>query len=292
MKKLTRRSFIGKSLALGAAGLGGLTVGSSIPAHARLNTVKDDISLAQYALVKEIRDGLWENLDFPRIAREDFDINGIEFVAALFGVPIYRHLKQLKRNADNHGVTMVLIMVSGEGSLGSSDKKERKQAVINHRKWIDIAAYLGCHAIRTDCHETKGVPPEETLKYAAESYNEMLEYAIPAKVSILVENHGGVSDDPDMMIALMKEVNNLYFGTLPDWREPGGKFDNVERVRKLLPYAQGMSFRNQPTDELTEKMIKMCRDGGYRGFYGIESGGREAIKRGKKILDRVLFGKE
>ena len=292
MKKLTRRSFIGKSLALGAVGLSGLTAGSSMPVHARLNTVKDDISLAQWALVKEMREGLWKNIDFPRIVREDFDINGIEFVDSLFEVPTYKYLNKLKKNADDHGVTMVLIMISDEGVLGSSDKKERKQALINHRKWIDIAAYLGCHAIRTDCHGTKGASPEETLKYAAESYNEMLEYAIPAKVSILIENHGGISDDPDMMVTLMKEVNNLYFGMLPDWRQPGQKFDNVERVRKLLPYSQGMSFRNQPTDELTEKMINMCRDGGYRGFYGIESSGREEIKRGKKILDRVLFGKE
>ena len=94
------------------------------------------------------------------------------------------------------------------------------------------------------------------------------------------------------MITLMKMVNNLYFGMLPDWREPGQEFDNVERVRKLLPYAHGMSYRNQPTDELSEKMIRMCMDGGFRGYYGIESSGREAIKKGKKILDRVLFGKE
>jgi hypothetical protein len=38
---------------------------------------KDDISLAQWALVDEIREGKWKTLDFPRIAREEFDINGI-----------------------------------------------------------------------------------------------------------------------------------------------------------------------------------------------------------------------
>jgi len=44
---------------------------------------KDDISLAEWALVEEIRAGKWKNLDFPRIAREDFDLNGIEFVNTL-----------------------------------------------------------------------------------------------------------------------------------------------------------------------------------------------------------------
>ena len=44
---------------------------------------RSDISLAQWALVEEIRAGKWKNLDFPRIAREDFNLNGIEFVNTL-----------------------------------------------------------------------------------------------------------------------------------------------------------------------------------------------------------------
>ena len=290
MKEMSRRSFLGKSITAGAA-LGGLTLGKTEPSFARLQTTKNDISLAQWALNREIRKGMWNNLDFPRIAREVFDINGIEFVNSLFEAPTYNYLKKLKNNAEDYNVTMVLIMVDREGEPGHPDNKERRQFVINHKKWIDIANFLGCHAIRTNCR-APNVTFEDGIKYAADSYNELLEYAVDSKVSVLIENHGGLSDDPDFLVALMKEVNNLYFGTLPDWREPGEKFDNVERVRKLLPYSHGMSYRNQPTDELSEKMIRMCMDGGFRGYYGIESSGREAIKKGKKILERVLFGKE
>ena len=63
--------------------------------------VKDEISLAQWALVEEIRKGKWTTLDFPRIAREDFNLNGIEFVNTLFAVPTKEYLDQLKKNADN-----------------------------------------------------------------------------------------------------------------------------------------------------------------------------------------------
>ena len=100
------------------------------------------------------------------------------------------------------------------------------------------------------------------------------QYAIPANISILIENHGGVSNDADWLVSLMKEVNSKYFGVLPDWRQPGGDFDNVDFLRKPSPI-RGMSFRNQPTDALTEEMIKMTYDSGYRGWYGIESSGRE-----------------
>ena len=50
----------------------------------------------------------------------------------------------------------------------------------------------------------------------------------------------------------------------------------------------GMSYRNQPTEELTAKMIKLSVDSGYAGWYGIESGGREEIKKGKELLTKYL----
>ncbi len=72
----------------------------------------------------------------------------------------------------------------------------------------------------------------------------------------------------------------------PDWRQPGSDFDNYGYLQKMLPWAGGMSYRNQPTEELTAKMINMSRNSGYKGWYGIESSGREAIKKGKELLTK------
>ena len=89
------------------------------------------------------------------------------------------------------------------------------------------------------------------------------------------------------MISLLEKVDKLYFGSYPDWRRPADDFDNVDYLEKMLPWAVGMSYRNQPTEELTAKMIKMCHDAGYRGWYGIESSGREAILQGKELLKKI-----
>ena len=291
MKKVTRRGFIEKSLAIGAGTFIAPSLLKMQTAHAAQQSSwigKNDISLAQWALVDEVRAGKWKTLDFPRIAREDFGINGIEFVNTLFEVPIANYLNILKKNAADQGVKMVLIMVDAEGETCTPSKEERKQTVINHRKWIDIAQYLGCHAIRTNCIGAKDIDKNEALKWSAETYNMMLEHAVPAGISILIENHGGVSNDADWIVSLMKEVNSKYFGVLPDWREPGSQFDNVGFLEKTLPYAGGMSFRNQPTDALTEKMIKLTYDAGFRGWYGIESSGRENIRKSKELLLKHL----
>lgn len=288
MNEVSRRSFVKNSLAVG----GGIAAAVSLNKtnlSATPRAVEDDISLAQWALVREIREGKWKTLDFPKVAREDFGLNGIEFVNTLFEVPTASYLNRLQKNADDHGVKMVLIMVDSEGETCTPSKEERKQTVINHRKWIDIANYLGCSAIRTNCRGPENPPKEEALEWAAETYNMMLEYAVPAGISIVIENHGGVSNDPEWMVALMKKVNSLYFGSYPDWRRPADDFDNYAYVKKMLPWAGGMSYRNQPTEEGTAKMIKLCKEAGYRGWYGIESSGREEIAKGRDLLKKYLF---
>ena len=246
------------------------------------------ISLAQWSLVEEWRAEKWKTLDFPRLAREDFGLNGVEFVNTLFEVPTGTWLRQLKNNAETHGITMVLIMIDDEGDGCSPDRRARKEFGLFHRKWVDIAYYLGCHAIRTNCRGPQVADKSEALSWAVDSYHPLLEYARPAGIKILIENHGGLSNDADWMVQLMNKVNDPLFGTYPDWREPTPEFDNRLYLEKTLPFAGGMSYRNQPTDERTLNMIDLCQKNGYTGWYGIESGGREAIAKGIQLLKSRL----
>ena len=69
-----------------------------------------------------MKSGKWKTLDFAKIARNDFGLNGIEFVNTLFEVTTEGYLNQLKKNAADNGVTMVLIMVDDEGDGCSANK--------------------------------------------------------------------------------------------------------------------------------------------------------------------------
>ena len=174
-------------------------------------TTKDDISLAQWALVEEFRAGEWKTLDFAKIAREDFGLRGIEYVNTLFEVPTEEYLKKLKKSADDYGVTNVLIMVDDEGDGCMPTKEGRRQFEINHRKWVDAAHFLGCTSIRTNCRGPEKVDMAEALKWATESYHMLLEYAVPAKINVVIENHGGISNDPDFMVSLIHLECINYF---------------------------------------------------------------------------------
>jgi sugar phosphate isomerase/epimerase len=264
--QMTRRIFV--STTAGAAAL------------AAPRPTQDDISLAAWSLNRSFFTAhRWKNLDLPRIVREQFNINGLEFVNQFFENPVIGYLNQLKKNGNDHGVKFVLIMVDGEGDMSARDKNERLQAATAHRKWVDIAHYLGCHAIRCNMGGPRQGWKEDTdiVKRAAESFNHLLEYANGASLNVVIENHGGASSNADVVAGLMKTVNNPNFGTLPDFGNINPGDDHAEVIRKIVPWAKGISVKamwapdgSHPRFDVT-KLIKICQDAGYHGYWGIES---------------------
>jgi len=277
MTSQTRRQFIGASLAGAAA--------AAAPAAGQ-----DKISLASWSLVRSFRAGKWKNLDLPRLLRDELGISGLEYVNTFFENPTMGYLQRLKRNCADHGVTSVLIMVDGEGDTAALDKAERMRAAVAHRKWVDIAHFLGCHAIR--CNMRGGIEDwkqdKDIVKRAAESFGDLLNYAQGSGLNIVIENHGGASSDADVLVALMKEVNNSRFGTLPDFGNTNQGDDGYEVMRKLMPYAKGVSVKagwaldeSHPRYDVA-KMIQIAQDAGYHGYWGIESSyGNQRRQRGQ-----------
>ncbi|MGC9328824.1 MAG: sugar phosphate isomerase/epimerase family protein [Candidatus Hinthialibacter sp.] len=312
MKSQTRRNFLQKTAAASLA-LGSFPAAIAPSALAYPRPEKNAISLATWSIVRSFRAGIWKLTDVARICREDFGIDGIEYVNQFFEAPTQNYLNQLNKTAADHGVQNVLIMVDLEGSMVSKDKQERHQAVINHRKWVDIAAYLGCHAIRCNAHGGGKTPEEDpgALDRAAESFSELLDYAKEAKINIIIENHGGLSSCPGWLPALIKKVNNPHFGLLPDYGNYAENADRYKEVKDSMPYAKGVSVKagwqadgTHPQYDL-ERLLQISVDSGYTGFWGIESSMRgpanspEEIQKNdwqgvlltKKAIEKVVFRK-
>ncbi len=66
------------------------------------------------------------NLDFAEKAKKDYGITGVEYVNQFFKdkAKDKAYLADLKKRADDNGVTSVLIMCDGEGDLGDLRHQE------------------------------------------------------------------------------------------------------------------------------------------------------------------------
>jgi sugar phosphate isomerase/epimerase len=306
---MSRRGFVRGALAGGAAiGLGldfrSALAAADVTGNPDAGKIGDfKISLAEWSLHKALFAKKIDNLDFPKIAREH-GIEGVEFVNQFFKDKAHDsvYLKELKKRADDQGVTCVLIMIDGEGDrdFGSENAEARNKAVANHAKWVDAAAALGCHSIRIN---TGSKFSATNTQATAEGCGKLVEYGEKNKINIICENHGGPSSDPDSLIALMKAVGKDRFGTLPDFgnfpKTKQGKYsiDIYDAIARMMPYAKGVSAKSYAFDgegrETTldySRILKIVTDAGYHGFVGIEYEGSglsepEGIKATKKLLE-------
>lgn len=312
--QLNRREWLRAGLA-GAACLGlGRRAASAFddvtgkPASGKIGDFK--ISLAEWSLHKRLFADRTKttamNLEFPKMAREEFGIDAVEYVNQFFKDKAHdsAYLSDLKKRAADQGVTNVLIMIDGEGDMSAPDRAERMKAVENHKAWVDAAVALGCHAIRinTGDHYSAG-----DVGNCAEACRALTEYGAAHQISVICENHGGPSSDPDALIALIKAVNHSHFGTLPDFgnfpkKDGTYAIDIYEAVARMMPYAKGVSAKSYafgPDGKETTldyaRLLKIVTDAGYHGYVGVEYEGAapepEGIVATRKLLE-TLRGSE
>ena len=78
------------------------------------------ISLAEWSLHRMLFSGELDHLEFCQIAREQFDLDAVEYVNSFFfdKAEDSDYLKEMKNRANDHGVSSLLIMCDNEGDLG------------------------------------------------------------------------------------------------------------------------------------------------------------------------------
>jgi hydroxypyruvate isomerase len=277
-----------------------------------------DISLAQWSHNKAFfgRGGAEKKdpLKFAEIASKDYGIQAVEYVNQFYAAKKKdeNYLKDLKKVADDNKVSSVLIMCDGEGNLGDPDEKKRTTAVDNHVRWLEWAKFLGCHSIRVNAASDWKKGFDETQKLAADGLRKLSELGDKHGISVIVENHGGLSSHGKWLAGVMKLVDHKRCGTLPDFGNFGvgniegvkdvtnGQYDRYTGVDELMPFAKGVSAKSHDFDDKGNetktdyrKMLEIvCKKHKYSGFIGIEYEGSklpeaDGIKATKKLLETV-----
>jgi L-ribulose-5-phosphate 3-epimerase len=263
------------------------------------------LSLAEWSLHRSLYAGKIQHLDFPRVAKKDYNFDAIELVNSFFQDKARdaAYLSDFKRRADELGVKTLLIMCDGEGELGSPDAKKQNEAVGNHRRWLDAAKTLGCHSIRVNASGGGRGTPEEKAARTADGLRHLCELAVPMKLNVIVENHIGLSCNAAWLVSVLKRVDLPNCGSLADFQNfnlPGAKtYDRYKGIAELMPFAKAVSAQTtefdtegQPKGVDFRRLLRIVVDSGYHGYVEVEFSGEqipeaEGIKRSKQFLENV-----
>lgn len=299
--KNTRRQFLKNTTAVAT----GFAV---MPSFAGLLPGKPffEISLAQWSLHKEFFSKKYDALDFPVLARKNFNIGIVEYVNSFFKdkATDKTFLAALLQRCRDNNVMNHLIMIDGEGDLGNTNDAERTKAIENHYKWVDAAKYLGCKTIRVNAYG-KG-SRDEVKKAAIDGLSRLGEFAAKSNMNVIVENHGSYSSDGDWLLSVMQGVNRKNVGILPDFgnfcirhenNQCAEEYDKYKGTEMWMPYAKGVSAKTFDFDAAGNcietdypRMMKIIKDSGFKGIIGIEyEGNRLSAEDGIKATKELLI---
>ncbi len=243
-------------------------------------------------------------LSLPAVTRWEFGIDQLELVSTFFANTESWYVDELRAVADGEGVRLLNIAIDACGNLSAGDDGERREAVERHSRWLAVAERLGCDAVRAN---TGGAPDDPAdLARCIDSFAALAARGRDHGVKLMVENHGGLSTDPERMVALVEQVGE-NLGTLPDF----GNFAEETRYQalaRIAPYAHAVHAKTwrhvEPERGLTwderdgvrrendiARCVRVVLEAGYTGPLGIEYGGGEADHEGvlltKQLLERL-----
>jgi sugar phosphate isomerase/epimerase len=223
----------------------------------------------------------------------------------------------MKKRAAGEGVKSLLIMCDGEGSLGAPQEPARAKTVENHLKWLDAAAFLGCHSIRVNAASDVKLSPDEQAKLAADGLHRLCVEGDKRGQWVVVENHGGLSSNGKWLTQVMKLADHKRVGILPDFgnfytdRNKSELYNPYQGLREFMPWVkEAVSAKSWDWDtgagkfytedrrekiEMTldfERLMRIVVAAGYSGYVGIEYEGAkhaeiDGIKRTKQALDEL-----
>ncbi len=263
------------------------------------------ISLAEWSLHKALFAKQLDHMDFPRVAKLDYGIQGIELVNQFFKdkAEDRAYLAAFKQRALDLNVAVLLIMIDGEGALGDPDPKKLQKAVENHYRWVEAAKTLGCHSIRVNAETNNVGSFADQQERAADGLRKLSKFAGDRGLNVIVENHGHLSSNGAWLAGVMRKVGRNNCGTLPDFGNfniSGTEvYDRYRGVQEMMPFAKAVSAKSNDFDkdgneEHTDyrRMMRIVLTAGYRGWVGIEYEGdklseSEGILHTKWLLEQI-----
>ena len=294
MKIQNRRLFL-QSLGIGSCGL---SLGTNLFGKDKSDPSRFPIGIQEYTFNRILRSGKLKHLDYPAMVKKELGIEHVEYWSRPFEGKHTdkKFVGELNSRTKGEGISNVLILVDEKHELDHEKKSERDKSVDLHKGWIDCAAQLGCDAIRVNCR--MGGDPKDNLNRAVDGVGRLCEYAKDTSVKVVIEPHGRNSQNPDWLLAVMKELNHPHAGILPDFNN-FGSYDRYSAVEKTLPFApavcaKALKFDDEGNETHTDyfKMLKIVYESTFSGVISIEFEGHgvDPIVGSRMTQDLILKG--
>jgi sugar phosphate isomerase/epimerase len=216
---------------------------------------------------------------FPAEVVEKFGVHGIEPLAQHFASTDAAYLEEFRTAVEKAKVRIVNIPTHVRPSFYDTDASVRQQAVVESKKWIDVAVAVGSPGVRPHINGSKTSKPD--VDRAAESLRKLADYAAEKNVVVTLENDDPDTEDAFFIAKIIDAVNQPYLRALPDFANSVLKGDldfNYRAMKEMFARAYNISHvKDGEADDNgkilnidIKKTFEIAKAANYRGFYSME----------------------
>ena len=224
------------------------------------------------------------------------------------------YLNRLKKAAWDNGLSLFFLSI--HQNFVQPDKAKRQEHIDHTKRCLDLAAYLGCPAIRLNSgrwgtiadfqkmldaggRETpiEGYSDDDAFSWCIESINACLAHAESVGVAMALENHWGLTTSVDGLLRIYKAVNSPWLVLNVDTGNFFG--DPYSQLERLAPHASIVQAKTYygggvyyTLDPDFKRIAKILRHAGFKGWVSLEMEGKEdamtAVPKSLKVLQAAF----
>jgi len=196
-------------------------------------------------------------LELPAQIRERLGLDAIEICQ--FHLPEHtpEYLDQLKGALADAGVRLIAMPID-VGNISDPNPDYREEDLQEIESWMRIAAELGAKLVRVNAGYVQAATEPHSLDVTIASYKRLAQTAASLGLQVLIENHGGITADPEVIVQLVEGVGRDQLHTLVD-------IGNFEPYMSAVEYA--IIEGKEPADvDLTPLYTAIARVAPFAGM--------------------------
>lgn len=236
--------------------------------------------------------------EFPAMVVKRFGIYKIEPLDEHFRSTDAAYILKLRSAVEKAGSRVVDIPCDVKASFYDTDPSQRKVAVDNGKKWVNIARELGSPSIRTHIGGPASLSPD--VGRAAESLTALADYGASKNIIVALENDDNRTEDPFFIVKVLEKVGNPYLRALPDFCNSMMTHDqdfNNRAMTAMFIHAYSIAhMKDEEGDEAghfhsvdVAKCFEIAKAQGYSGYFSMEwEGNGEPYAGTQKLIDETL----
>lgn len=258
------------------------------------------IGCATYSLHRMFNDGRMDLLRFPQTCAE-LGISEIEINNMFLESNSVEYLKEIKSKVESAGCSVVCLTLDGLNFL-STRAELRDESMKKLKKYFKIANFLGVGIMRIDPGHTSA--DDGATRRAIDGFKKAIPDVVKHGIKMVIENHWGITMNPDNMVRIIGETGLQYLGSCPDT----GNFpedDLYTGLARIAPFASHVHFKThqftrggEDTKKDFKKIMGIFRKAKYSGCFAIEFEGKfdenckneiEGAKRTLELARRYAY---